>query len=196
MAKKIKINQSFWKDQFVKQAKEPLSWWLTAISLRRASEILLRTVRSDSIKLRNTKVGDQIQPSVSLIYLFLVALCVENLAKGILIGRDPSTIIKSGLVNFDGIGNHELKTLLVQDCKIKFSKDERDFLSRLEAILKWAGRYPIPKRFQEFLPRQFGNSWGQVKFFSSNDPAISKSILDKLQKAFDRLLKDLKAEKS
>ena len=70
---------------------------------------------------------------------------LENLAKGIIVCRDPSLVLRARLESWHGKG-HELVTLFDR-AGIGVSNDERDTLDRVSRIAEWKGRYPVAMNF-------------------------------------------------
>ena len=60
---------------------------------------------------------------------------------------------------------------------LKFNSDQIELLERLEVFIEWAGRYPIPKNLDEFLPRTNENGgWGLLSHTKSSDNAVFEKV--------------------
>jgi hypothetical protein len=72
---------------------------------------------------------------------------LENLAKGIVVCRDPTVVRKKQLRKWHGNG-HDLVALF-RRAAISVSDDERETLARTTRITEWKGRYPVAMNFDE-----------------------------------------------
>jgi HEPN domain-containing protein len=104
---------------FVSQQSNEDSWYRSAISFHEGAEILRQ--HADSI-------GGGL-----LVALMNAALSIELLLKAIIVA-------KGGVAP----NNHELLDL-ARGADITFSKSQKATLELLCEILKWSGRYPVPK---------------------------------------------------
>jgi hypothetical protein len=71
----------------------------------------------------------------------LLGMAIENLAKGILVGRNPAWVQDGKLSHLPT--DHDLETL-VQQCGVSVSGEDIVALRVLTEHSVWAGRYPIP----------------------------------------------------
>jgi hypothetical protein len=125
------------KSDFEIVGQEPHAWLMEATQLKRAADL----VRQELTKI--FAVSPQGRPRYEDAVLFnsymlLAGLALENLAKGILVGRN-SGVVTPDMFNLKG---HNLQQL-AQQAVPTLSKTELDILSRLTAFVTWAGRYPI-----------------------------------------------------
>lgn len=72
---------------------------------------------------------------------------LENLAKGIIVCRDPSLVSKARLKSWHGAG-HDLVVLFAR-AAIALDADECQTLERTTRIAEWKGRYPVAMSFYE-----------------------------------------------
>ena len=72
---------------------------------------------------------------------------LENLAKGIIVCRDPSVVGKKRLSNWHGNG-HDLVALFAR-AAIAVSDEERQVLLRTSRTTEWEGRYPVAMNFDK-----------------------------------------------
>jgi hypothetical protein len=103
--------------------------------------------------------------------MLLSGLAIENLVKGILVGRNPEVVSpdKFDLNQLAGSkGGHGLLKL-AQQASPALSHDEVDILGRLETFVIWAGRYPIHLRSAETVHPAF----------ISTDPALVDRLFAK-----------------
>jgi len=77
----------------------------------------------------------------------LFGFALENLAKGIIVCRDPKLVSSSRLKRWHGHG-HDLAGLF-QQAKIAVSEGERMLLDRTTRVTAWKGRYPVAMDFDE-----------------------------------------------
>jgi hypothetical protein len=104
-------------------------------------------------------------------YMLLSGLALENLTKGIIVGRKP------GVVTPDTFNLKEHNLLkLAQQVARPFSKNERDILDRLTAFVMWAGRYPIPLRATD----------NDHPLFKRTDPELIDHLFIKFATILDR----------
>jgi hypothetical protein len=78
------------------------------------------------------------------IYRMLMAFSIENLLKGILIVEGHEAIEGDKLSN--RLGNHSLRQYADDVSGVTITKSEKRLLDELEHYLRWAGRYPMPKK--------------------------------------------------
>lgn len=69
----------------------------------------------------------------------LFGFALENLAKGIIVGRDPKVVTRK---RWQGGNGHNLAALFDR-AKIPLTDDERDLLDRTSRLTVWKGRYPV-----------------------------------------------------
>lgn len=72
---------------------------------------------------------------------------LENLAKGIIVCRDPGLVSRARLKRWHGRG-HDLVSLFDR-ANIRVSTEEKDTLSRVSRIAEWKGRYPVAMNFYD-----------------------------------------------
>jgi hypothetical protein len=75
-----------------------------------------------------------------MVAMLLAGLALENLAKGLVIRREGL----DGAALPKGLSKHETRRYLDR-AKVDLSTAEQKLVSRLEAYVVWAGRYPVPK---------------------------------------------------
>ncbi len=142
------MNKKFYDEQFQARLRTPGVWALSARRLRRAAEIIFDHYGKD---LRDMEAG--VSPvelenlEISGCGTLLYGLAVENILKGILLSTSQDAIDHGKLRKWPG-GGHDL-VLLAAEAKITLSVTEEDILKRLSACVRWAGRYPIPKKSEK-----------------------------------------------
>ena len=153
------INES-WLQQIRYTAAEPTSWWLHARTLRQAAEDLWIAGnahdRDPGSELGATVLGGWTSPdfvppdtggSTCEVCFMVFGFALENLAKGLIVCRDPSLVSKDRLKSWHGHG-HNLATLF-RRAAISVSEQERQLLDRTTRIAEWKGRYPVAMNFDE-----------------------------------------------
>jgi len=70
---------------------------------------------------------------------------LENLAKGVIVCRDPKLVSRGRLKKWHGRG-HDLVHLFGR-AGISISSDERHTLERTTRVAEWKGRYPVAMNF-------------------------------------------------
>ena len=83
--------------------------------------------------------------------LFLVALAIENLLKGLWVGRNYKKIksTKNMRKDLPELTTHYLSDL-AKAAAIRLSREEKSLLSDLTKIIMWYGRYPIPLKVDDY----------------------------------------------
>ena len=77
----------------------------------------------------------------------LFGFALENLAKGIIVCRDPKLVSRVRLSKWHG-GGHDL-TALFDRAEIPVSDEERKLLERTTRTAEWKGRYPVAMNFYD-----------------------------------------------
>ena len=144
-------------------AAEPTSWLNHARTLRQAAEDLWNAgnlhARMPGSELGSTVLVSWSAPdsehpetggSTRDVCFMLFGFALENLAKGILVCRDPTVVSQGRLRRWHGNG-HDLGPLF-ERAKISLTDDERRLLDRTTRITEWKGRYPVAMNFDEVGP--------------------------------------------
>lgn len=162
------------KSDFEIIGQSPHLWLSSAKHLKKAADIicdeLVKTLASYSSS--STRIPyDEIVLFKS--YMLLAGLSLENLAKGILIGRNPNIVNSNELdrkLLGKSKGGHDLVATLMQKISLELLPSEIDVVSRLTKFVVWAGKYPI----------HFKADQNTQPSFTTNDPAIINSLFEKL----------------
>jgi hypothetical protein len=83
--------------------------------------------------------------------LMLIGFAIENISKGLLVIRSPSSAVKKGRFQY---GTHNLVDLVVEKCQVALSDKEHDVLLVATDYTRWKGRYFAPMGVDDLLPRQ------------------------------------------
>jgi len=138
------------KSTFEILGQSPHVWLSSATQLKRAADL----VREELKKILSVYPRGRARYEDLVLfnsYMLVAGLALENLTKGILIGRNPSIVssvnldLKS-LVNTKG--GHDLSKL-AQQAATDLSPIEIDLVERLAVFVVWAGKYPIHIRANE-----------------------------------------------
>jgi hypothetical protein len=160
------------KTIFELMGQSPHKWLSSASQLKRAADLVAAELR----KILSVYPGGQASYHDLVLfnsYMLLAGLSIENLTKGILIGRHPEAINSD---RFDlkamvsSQGGHDL-VHLAKSVNIPYDATELSLLTRLAKFVVWAGRYPIHLKAKE-----------------SVSPSFATSDLDGIDKLFDRLV--------
>jgi hypothetical protein len=141
---------------------EPIAWQMTADSLLRAAREICQLVVSDHSK-SQASVGTPVQPSLVPVYMMLIGLAIENLAKAIYVAKALALgIEKPNPERFV----HQLLELF-EEIHFDINETEVFLIERLEVFVTWAGRYPVPKKSSEMLPRDLPSGGYGIRTFVS-----------------------------
>ena len=149
-----------WLQRVRYSAAEPTSWLMRARTLRQAAEDLWNAGnahdREPGSELGAKNLTTWTSPgfvrpetggSTSEVCFMIFGFALENLAKGIIVCRDPTVVGKRRLSNWHGNG-HDLVALFDR-AAIPISEEERQALDRTTRITEWKGRYPVAMNFDE-----------------------------------------------
>ena len=148
----------------------------------RAARILLPAIQSD---LRAVVSGSatSMEAPLSQIYLLLTGLAAENLAKAVIVAGRDAVVTDDRLA--DDLKTHWLLDL-IRRAGVVLSEEDSHLVERLEAHVTWAGRYPIPAKLDDFLPRQHpSGGFGSLAHFVSSDPDRVEALIEQLRLAVD-----------
>jgi hypothetical protein len=147
-----------WLQRVRYTAAEPTSWLSHAVTLRQAAEDLWRSgnahARNPGSELGATVLSmwtspDFVPPetggSTCDVCFMVFGFSLENLAKGIIVCRDPTLVSRGRLKSWHG-GGHDLMTLFAR-AGIAVSADEQQTLEHVARITEWKGRYPVAMNF-------------------------------------------------
>lgn len=85
-------------------------------------------------------------------YYLLIGYAFENLLKGIYITQNPEIMMESDRLP-SRLQTHNLIDL-VEESGLDINSEERSLLLRLTICTTWLGKYPVPLRLRDMLPRQ------------------------------------------
>jgi hypothetical protein len=153
-------NNERWLQRVSYTAAEPTAWLQHALTLRQAAEDLWRSGNMHSqnpgSELGTTILAKWTSPgfvppetggSTCDVCFMVLGFALENLAKGIIVCRDPTLVSRAKLKSWHG-GGHNL-VVLFDRAGIQVSTEERQTLERISRVAEWKGRYPVPMSFYQ-----------------------------------------------
>jgi len=179
-------DQTWWAESAAGAARNPVGWLHSAEQLKRAADAVLALVRGDWESLprafTGAFMGGQRPPSVAGQYMMLAGFAIENLAKGLILVREPYRVqpdpAKPGrLLRWEGSG-HLLEPLL-HDAHETTSAAESELVSRFETFINWAGRYPVALQATEMAHPPGHDARARM---SSDDIAVFEALYERLQR--------------
>jgi hypothetical protein len=149
-----------WLQRVRHTAADPSFWLLHAVVLRQAAEDLWNAGNEHDLRpgselgstvLVDWRVPDWTPPktggSTRDVCVMLFGFALENLAKGIIVCRDPARVSSNRLESWHGNG-HDLARLF-QWAKVEITEEERTLLDRTTRVTEWKGRYPVAMNFDK-----------------------------------------------
>lgn len=119
-------------------------------------------------------------------YFMLMAFAIENILKAKIISKKRLEFRK--LIDQQGklptiLKSHDLYKLANILC-ISLDMNEEDLIRRLYRSAVWAGRYPVPLKYQDIISQRYsnGSERGTSAFFKSDVQRV-KELLNKLRNA-------------
>lgn len=181
-----KENREHWLPRFEQAAKLPLRWLWSGQSLFKAASLLRPQIDAFFASVRMETNADTIHGGHDLppVYMMLMAFALENLAKGILIAREPERVKEAMLKQWEG-GGHDLNEL-AKAAKLNLTKDEKRLLLNLSVHAVWMGRYPCPKYHDQRLPRTTdGGGFAPLGGASNTDMTKAQDVYHRWEQILD-----------
>lgn len=181
-------------NDFEVMAKAPVVWWHKAECLMEAATVLSaehqRAVQAAAHEIKEshqyelTPQRRQLLTRLRLprVNMLLVGLAFENVAKGILIARNPD-LVSSHELGKDLTGPHTRLTEWLTQAGVNLSDPmERDLVERLGEAVQWAAKYPTPTKEKFFTPRKVpdGGATTEPGNFLHSDPPVVSAIWARL----------------
>jgi hypothetical protein len=139
-------DRDWWTQVTRGAAADPTAWRASARRLHESAELLWRRFAARSGAKWQDDWGDL--PGA----LMLAGFALENLAKGLIIAREPERVRRDHLQKWSKGAGHELGDLLRGAGVDVAAGGEALTIERLEYHARWAGRYPVPMWFPENAP--------------------------------------------
>jgi hypothetical protein len=134
--------------EFDATANGPGAWLFSAEALFAAAKI----IKKDAAEQRGEGLlasGLMLVPYP--VYAMLLGYAIECTLKGIWV-KNGHVLAKAGrFVGVPKVGDHQLAQLAIA-IGVKLSAKEKDVLQRLSEFVLFAGRYPIPKKWEKSRP--------------------------------------------
>jgi hypothetical protein len=127
------------QELFRRHSSSALTWEHTALTLRYGMEVLYRQTRADIAVDFRHRTRKALRPSLHQPCLMLAGLMLEVLMKAVALTRTPSAN------PIDLSKNHDLVEL-ADKIGLTLSAEDRYFLARMSEFVRWAGKYPSPKK--------------------------------------------------
>lgn len=200
------------KKQFELSYKMPISWEVMATTLKHSADKLYdlffnakRRQHSRLVdeldKLRKEEQGithrildgeeleDFWDGRLITIYYLLMGYAIENLLKGIYLAQHPEKFDPDKRNNW--IKSHDLEKWCVNKCKIQIDERERNWLKKLQRIVLWQGKYPVPLGIDQMRPAIIEDeSWDLGAGFEG------RQYQDELNNLYEKILFELDKIKS
>ena len=144
-SKHMRPPQRFYEEEFEFDGLIPERWISQARRLSASADLLFNAYLKDLHRFGKVrKVSSLKNLEHAMPATLLYGLALENLLKAILVHNDPSRTSNGRLAEWPG-GGHDL-SVLAREAEVALDSVETDLLKRLSQFIKWAGRYPIPKK--------------------------------------------------
>lgn len=127
-------------------AQDPTTWLASAQRLNQSATLLWERFSARRGPKWQDDWGDL--PAA----LMLAGFALENLAKGLIIAKEPNVVGDKELARWSVRSGHEISGLFSRVGVLPESAAELVTVERLEYFARWAGRYPVPMRFAESTP--------------------------------------------
>jgi hypothetical protein len=153
MSDEAELDESKWW-LYVTQgfARDPSTWLASAERLHASAEHLWNSFESHSRRHRFELADWQDDWGDLPATLMLAGFALENLAKGLIIAKEPNVVRDTHLERWSTRSGHEIPDLLNRAAITLVDDSERLVVARLEYFARWAGRYPVPMKFAENTP--------------------------------------------
>lgn len=161
-----------WDELFVRDARKPVAWSISSRQLLRIAqetwgmsrnawdkqvEWALEFIREHEVPAGPFQLSEEearlaLDAQLHGIAFMLAGFALENLAKGVLISRNPALVEDSGRLS-DSLNTHDLQAL-VSECLDDLSSRENLVLEEVGTYTRWGGRYPVPLKWEQLRDRK------------------------------------------
>lgn len=181
-------SEATWRNWFESAAKHPYTWKLQSEVLIRSANALFKVAQAD-LQHSGDGIVTSAEPPVTGVYLMLAGLALEILMKGILVMRKQNLDAESLMSK---VKSHDLN-YLARELGLKLDVQDSFLLARTSAHITWAGKYPTPLSFDEFVPRDFPDGgWGPISFVAMSDSERIKSLYMRFESMFESEFESMK----
>lgn len=169
----------FWEEQYRLSATNWASWFLSACTHRRSARVLRSHWDKAHVKWRNGELTDEearFDLSIAS-YSLLMGLSIELACKALYVLRNERELPPGEVLPQPfpprGLLHHRLAALF--EClSIATSEDEQELLRRLTSVIEWSGKYPVPKRINDYLTKSRG-------WVLPRDPDLAEQLFERVQ---------------
>ena len=178
-----------------------LGWWDSATQLWHAAFVILEKSADaqPTVKRLFRRPGGALSPeenarfeefNLHKVGLFLVALAIENLLKGLWAGRNQGRIenVKNLGTDLGELKQHKLGDL-ADLAGMTLSSDEKTLLTDLTKVIVWYGRYPAPLKVEEYGD-MMTNGVPIGRFYKGDIGTIQLPLPPEIEGFVDRLVKE------
>jgi hypothetical protein len=182
----IEIRNNLFRKIYESTASNPMQWLSNARSLQFAADLLKPSFEKELNSTHLPAKKNNFEITVGQIYLMIIGFATENYLKGIYVTQNPEIIENDKLIK---LNSHTLLKLF-QELNLKISKKEIDLIERLEEFILWAGRYPIPAKFQRLIPKPHRESTKLdfIVYSLSTDIKVATKLLKRLDKMLTEII--------
>jgi hypothetical protein len=119
-----------------------------------------------------------------LAYMMLTGFALECAVKGLLVKQKPELVRAGALPSWPTRSGHDLPGLF-RAVGVPLSAPEKELLQRLREFVEWRGRYPIPARAEQLMPREAVPGGGTPFLMPSSDRRLTEGLLARLEGLLD-----------
>ncbi|MCW2311590.1 hypothetical protein [Rhodoferax antarcticus] len=162
------MDTAYKERSFLASQESSGGWFIQATGLHAAAERLDR---------EKHPVQDD-EPTLSFLseHQLLLGLAFENLLKGFIVLVRLKTGQKPALPRDCYVHKLEALATRVECGELALTADKIMFLSRLSPYIKWAGRYPIPRKSTELIVKVSGSRVVEQNLWARIAPLLCKRV--------------------
>jgi hypothetical protein len=135
--------------------------------------------------------GSELMSVENSVAAMLFGYAIECALKGLWVGAGNKLVVEGKYQRPGKVSDHQLRQLaelVTPFCQIRLTAPELNVLDRLSHFVRFAGRYPVPRRAEEMGPVPSYTGRRQVpSWFSSDDFDVTKRLLKLLTTALMRV---------
>jgi len=183
--------QGFLSSRFALRVLDPNLWIMTAEDLMSAAERLAPYIEMFWTKLEalderaTFPVSDMVGSRYQSIFIMLYGFAIENLCKAHVVtklSRDERLCLKRGKLP-ERLKTHGLKGLVTKEIGLAVDDYEKELLEKLEAAVKWAGRYPVSTGPMDKKKQQLKEQMlAMPQRLQGNDLARTRLLIERIKK--------------
>jgi hypothetical protein len=157
------------------------SWLGNAVMLKQVTELIWPTpdwARVESAEASLQHMDYVADTDMWPVGLMIAGYALESLAKGLRVANNKKPVKDGKLA--DDLGTHGLEKHLTK-AGILLETEEQELIQRLDMFILWAGRYPIPKKLEQYAPQ------GRPPMMSTGDPRIFRHLFARLRQQLEAM---------